>query len=149
MANVAARLPPPTGFQVARRRVARGQQGWRSRGIGDPPAHTRSTVYIEGSGSSAPFSLFSFVLILLGLGHIGILAFWQAFSYFPTHPLHILSRTDMGELLGAVVWHRGWIGASDRGRQALAPCLDPRLTRRHAHPPRHRGPANNISIFER
>lgn len=123
---MAARLPPPTGFQVARRRVARRQQGWRSRGIGDPPAHIRNTVYLEGSGSSAPFSLFPFVLILLGLGHIGILA---GFLLLPTHQLDIPSRTDTGELLGAVVWHRGWIGAADRGRQALAPYLDLRFPR--------------------
>ena len=46
--------------------------------------------------------------------------FGRFFSSFPIHPLHIPSRTERGELLGAVVWPRGWTGIVDRGRQALA-----------------------------
>lgn len=57
---------------------------------------------VVGSGSSALFLLFSFfLLILLGLGvHM---TFRRHFSDFATHPLHVLSRIDRGELLGAMV----------------------------------------------
>lgn len=46
--------------------------------------------------------------------------FGRLSSSFSTHSLHIPSRIDVGELLGAVVWPRGWKTAADRGMQALA-----------------------------
>lgn len=73
----------------------------------------------RGRGSrwiGGTFSLFPFSFSPHPVGNRSPHRLFAGFLSFPTHPFHVPSRKDRGELLGAVVWPCDWIGAADRGR---------------------------------
>lgn len=100
---MAAQLPPPPG--VAWQTVAHGgvwlvgSRGRGSRWIGDWPAHgaVRSRIRLIQT-----FSLFPFSFCPHPVGNRSPRGLFAGFLSFPTHPFHVPSRKDRGELLGAV-----------------------------------------------
>ena len=111
--------------------AAGGNKGERLCGIGDLLVY--GMVFFFKGQAYPHFSSFPFLLILLGFGHAALFFAVAVFRVFPLpRALHVPSRIDRGELIGAAVL-RSWLQPSSTGMPAgrgslAAPLLQRRGT---------------------